>query len=82
MDQLARRVALVHAWRRLLLVDPGLPDELVPDDWLGGAAVACFAELYAALEAPAWAAWAALAAAHDPDGARPPVPTATALHDG
>ncbi len=79
---LARRVELVHEWRRTLFLDPGLPDELVPDDWLGRDAVELFAELYAQLEAPGWDAWASLYAAHDPDGARPPLPDGTALHDG
>lgn len=78
--QLAQRVELVHEWRRTLFLDPGLPEELVPDDWLGTDAVELFAELYAELEAPAWAAWSQLYAAHDPDGARPDVPTTTALH--
>lgn len=79
---LARRVELVHEWRRTLFLDPGLPEPLVPDDWLGGDAVALFAELYAALEEPAWAAWRDLYAAHDPDGAHPPIPETTALHTG
>ena len=82
IELLGRRVALVHEWRRTLFLDPGLPEQLVPDDWLGADAVGLFATLYRELEAPAWAAWAALAARHDPVGARPPVPTATALHRG
>ncbi len=82
MQQLARRVELVHEWRRTLFLDPGLPLELVPDDWLGGDAVALFAELYEGLEQPAWAAWRTLYAEHDPDGASPPLPEDTALHTG
>lgn len=82
LTALARRVELVHEWRRTLFLDPGLPADLVPDHWLGGDAVALFAELYAALEQPAWEAWADLYAAHDPDGARPPLPDVSALHDG
>jgi phenylacetic acid degradation operon negative regulatory protein len=80
LQQLARRVELVHEWRRTLFLDPGLPEELVPDDWLGSDAVALFADLYAALEEPAWVAWADLCAANDPEGARPEIPTTTALH--
>lgn len=80
VQRLARRVELVHEWRRTLFLDPGLPEPLVPDDWLGVDAVQLFAELYEALEAPAWEAWQDLYAAHAPDGARPPVPEATALH--
>lgn len=79
---LARRVELVHEWRRTLFLDPGLPGELVPDDWLGTDAVALFATLYSALEARAWEAWAELYAVHDPEGDRPPLPRDTALHDG
>lgn len=79
IERLARRVALVHEWRRTLFLDPGLPAALVPDDWLGADAVALFAELYAALEQPGWEAWAELYASNDPDGARPPLPTTTAL---
>lgn len=80
IELLARRVALVHEWRRTLFLDPGLPAALVPHDWLGADAVALFAELYAELEEPAWQGWAALYADNDPDGARPPIPTTTALH--
>lgn len=79
---LARRVELVHEWRRTLFLDPGLPEDLVPPDWLGHEAVELFAELYTQLEAPAWEAWSDLYAANDPDGARPALPTSTALHDG
>jgi phenylacetic acid degradation operon negative regulatory protein len=74
---LVRRVELVHHWRRTLFLDPGLPRELVPSDWLGDDAAELFAELYAALEHEAWRAWAQLSAAHG-DGA-PPIPTDTAL---
>lgn len=77
LDMLVRRVRLVHHWRRTLFLDPGLPAALVPDDWLGDDAAALFAELYARLEGPAWAAWSRLARSH---GDHPPaVPTATAL---
>jgi phenylacetic acid degradation operon negative regulatory protein len=80
LQQLARRVELVHEWRRTLFLDPGLPEELVPQDWLGSDAVTLFTDLYTALEEPAWAAWAELCAANDPDGARPQIPSTTALH--
>lgn len=80
IQRLARRVELVHEWRRTLFLDPGLPEPLVPDDWLGADAVALFAELYDALEAPAWEAWQDLYATHALDGAHPPVPEETALH--
>jgi len=56
-DALALRVALVHAWRRSLFLDPGLPQEVVPDDWLGDEAAALFGALHAALRAPGDARW-------------------------
>lgn len=80
LETLVRRVELVHEWRRTLFLDPGLPEQLVPDDWLGGDAVALFAEQYAQLEAPAWDAWRRLSVEHDPDDEAPPIPDSTALH--
>lgn len=38
----AARFHLVHEWRKFLFIDPGLPDELLPDDWAGRAAAALF----------------------------------------
>ena len=38
----AVRSQLVHRWRRFLFDDPGLPAELLPDDWPGTAAAAFF----------------------------------------
>ena len=40
------RTLLVHDYRRLLLRDPELPDELLPANWHGRAAQALAAELY------------------------------------
>lgn len=62
------RVNLVHDWRAFLHLDPGLPRSLLPDDWLGDEAAACFRALYEAVEQPAWAFHDALAA-RAPDGA-------------
>lgn len=42
----AARVLLIHAYRRALLPDPGLPPTLLPDDWPGTAAAAITARLY------------------------------------
>ena len=50
------RVRLIHAFRRLALRDPGLPGELLPRDWVGGAARRFAGELYRALR-PAADAW-------------------------
>src|SRR6187397_1039589 len=37
-DALVARILLIHAWRRIVLRDPGLPSALLPDDWPGHAA--------------------------------------------
>lgn len=39
----AARFHLVHEWRKFLFADPGLPDELLPDDWPGRTASDAFA---------------------------------------
>ncbi len=36
------RSSLVHQWRKFLFTDPGLPSELLPDDWRGRTAAAFF----------------------------------------
>lgn len=41
----ATRFHLVHEWRKFLFRDPGLPDELLPEDWPGREAAARFTEL-------------------------------------
>ncbi|TCC46675.1 PaaX family transcriptional regulator [Kribbella capetownensis] len=38
----AVRSELVHEWRKFLFLDPGLPGELLPDDWAGTRAAAYF----------------------------------------
>jgi phenylacetic acid degradation operon negative regulatory protein len=38
----AGRFHLVHEWRKFLFADPGLPEELLPDDWPGRDAAALF----------------------------------------
>lgn len=45
------RITLVHAYRKFLFVDPGLPAELLPDEWLGDDARRLF-QMYYALLAP------------------------------
>ncbi|WP_201745346.1 phenylacetic acid degradation operon negative regulatory protein PaaX [Alteribacter lacisalsi] len=47
------RTKLVHEYRKFLFVDPGLPDELLPDQWLGVYAAALFSDYYRALAEPA-----------------------------
>jgi phenylacetic acid degradation operon negative regulatory protein len=41
-DPLVRLTQLVHAWRRLALLDPALPKELLPAEWIGARAVKLF----------------------------------------
>jgi phenylacetic acid degradation operon negative regulatory protein len=47
------RILLIHDYRRLLLRDPQLPDELLPKEWCGGQARALTTKLYRALAGPA-----------------------------
>lgn len=47
------RTKLVHEYRKFLFVDPGLPEELLPEKWLGGAAASLFSDYYKALATPA-----------------------------
>lgn len=60
------RILLVHHWRSFLFLDPGLPAELLPGDWLGADAAARFAERHAALAPASWAWWAQLTAPTPP----------------
>lgn len=41
-DVFAAQTRMVHEWRRFPLLDPGLPDSLLPDPWPGGPARALF----------------------------------------
>ncbi len=47
------RILLVHAWRRAILRDPLLPEELLPADWPGAAARLLVRNLYRAVRTPA-----------------------------
>ncbi len=38
----AVRSRLVHEWRKFLFTDPGLPRELLPEDWPGAKAARFF----------------------------------------
>ncbi|HUU35732.1 MAG TPA: phenylacetic acid degradation operon negative regulatory protein PaaX [Vicinamibacterales bacterium] len=46
LDALAARVLLVHEYRRIVLRDPILPVEILPQDWPGAAARALCGEIY------------------------------------
>jgi phenylacetic acid degradation operon negative regulatory protein len=48
------RIRLVHEWRKFLFLDPGLPEELLPDDWLGSDAAATFVARYRKVEPDDW----------------------------
>ncbi|WP_456272164.1 phenylacetic acid degradation operon negative regulatory protein PaaX [Bacillus sp. AK031] len=47
------RTKLVHEYRKFLFVDPGLPEELLPEKWLGGHAATLFSDYYKELAKPA-----------------------------
>jgi phenylacetic acid degradation operon negative regulatory protein len=51
-DALVARTLLIHAWRRIVLRDPGLPSALLPDDWPGHTARALTGNIYQRLLAP------------------------------
>lgn len=52
-EAFADYVAVLHEWRKMPYMDPGLPPELLPDDWEGARAAACFERLRDLLEEPA-----------------------------
>jgi phenylacetic acid degradation operon negative regulatory protein len=52
----AELLGLVHRWRQLPFLDPDLPRELLPEDWIGDQAAACFHRLHDRL-APLAAIW-------------------------
>ncbi len=45
-EALVARTLLIHSFRRVVLRDPGLPRELLPQDWKGEAARALAASVY------------------------------------
>jgi phenylacetic acid degradation operon negative regulatory protein len=51
-DAMVARILLIHAWRRIVLRDPGLPSALLPDDWPGHAARALTGRIYRRLLGP------------------------------
>jgi ring-1,2-phenylacetyl-CoA epoxidase subunit PaaA len=84
-----RRVLLVHEWRKFLFLDPGLPAELLPQDWAGERAASVFLDLYRTYEPGGWRHWEALCRAADPDGVAPrhvasnlDAPAPSHRHDG
>lgn len=51
-DALVARVLLIHEFRRIVLRDPGLPEELLPADWPGSVARELTARIYRRLIEP------------------------------
>jgi ring-1,2-phenylacetyl-CoA epoxidase subunit PaaA len=70
-EALRQRLALVHRWRKFLFLDPGLPPELLPVDWLGDRAAEVFRKRYRAVEAASWRWWRQTSASAAPDGVAP-----------
>lgn len=62
-ETLAQHVHMFHEWRRLLLIDPGLPPTLLPLDWSGEHARRLFLDRHAAWDGPAHTWWRAAEAA-------------------
>ncbi|HEX3613177.1 MAG TPA: PaaX family transcriptional regulator C-terminal domain-containing protein [Sporichthyaceae bacterium] len=56
------QIRLVHSWRRFPFVDPGLPDQLLPDNWAGHRARALFDRKHSAWTPEARKRWAELIA--------------------
>jgi len=46
-DPLVRITELVHAWRRVILLDPALPEQLLPAGWIGTRAATLFRRQHA-----------------------------------
>lgn len=52
-----RRLELVHDWRKFLFRDPGLPDQVLPADWVGHRSAEVFRATYESLLEPSWRWW-------------------------
>lgn len=81
LDAMAARTLLIHDWRRAVLHDPGLPAELLPDDWPGEKARVLVRSIYTKLAATSesWLDDAGLPPLRDPAhfaerfGIQPPI---------
>jgi len=56
-ETMLAQLRLVHEWRRFPFLDPQLPAELLPPDWIGIRAAALFRDLHAAWHAEAQRQW-------------------------
>lgn len=76
-EVLVAQLRIVHAWRRFPFVDPQLPTELLPPQWVGTRAADVFRRRHAEWEPVARRHWASLAALDTGNGrgnGRGPVP--------
>jgi phenylacetic acid degradation operon negative regulatory protein len=66
-EAMIARTLLIHDWRRIVLRDPALPSDLLPDDWAGTQALKLVRHIYAQLleQSEAWLDDARLPAATD-----------------
>lgn len=58
---LRAQTRLVHEWRRFPFLDPQLPRELLPDNWIGTRAAALFTDRHTRWRTPATEYWTELA---------------------
>ena len=56
-ETMLAQIRLVHEWRRFPFLDPQLPAELLPPDWIGARAAAVFRDRHAAWHTAAQAHW-------------------------
>jgi len=61
-------ILLIHEYRKFLFLDPGLPDELLPEPWLGRDAARLMREYYGQVSPAARRFFQSVFVAH-PDGA-------------
>ncbi|GIH25197.1 PaaX family transcriptional regulator [Acrocarpospora phusangensis] len=61
-DPIVRLTQLVHAWRRMALIDPALPAELLPAEWIGARAAQLFQRQHAQWEPPGMLEWERISA--------------------
>jgi phenylacetic acid degradation operon negative regulatory protein len=54
------QIRLVHAWRRMPMIDPQLPADLLPPGWVGRTAAETFRDRHDAWRPTAQSAWSAL----------------------
>ena len=68
LEAIGLRLRLVHEWRSFLFLDPGLPTEVLGEDWPGSDAALTFARVYGALREPSWRGYVAMQEAVAADG--------------